>query len=224
MNLFASIIDSIQISFPSLIEYKYLFLLVVVSIEGFTGIILAGFMASLGTVAILPAVLVCVAGDFLNGLGWYVIGYFGGSKLIDKWSSKKSKRRSIIEKVQHYFHHYSGQAIIFTKLTWSLTIVTMVMAGALKYNFKKFSFYNLIGGIGWVAITFTVGYVFGRGYKSIAIVNNIGFAILFFVVAIALIYGLKVFLKSRFIKSINAIDHFRDLGEKIRDGIDKLVS
>lgn len=224
MPLFASIVDSIQNNFPALVQYKYLFLLIATSIEGFNTIILAGFLASLGSVAIIPAIIVCVIGDFLNGWMWYIVGYFGGAKPIDKWGRKDPKSRKIIETVERYFHRYSGRAIIFTKLTWSLTIATMIMAGSFKYSFRKFSYYNFIGGTGWVAITFVVGYVFGKGYRAVSIVNNFGYILLFFVGAILLVYTLKVIFKSKFIQSLTATEHLHDLGDKFRDGIDKFLS
>jgi membrane protein DedA with SNARE-associated domain len=155
---------------------------------------------------------------------WYLVGYFGGSTPIDKWGRKHEKSRKVIEAVERYFHRYSGRAIIFTKLTWSLTIVTLIMAGSFKYNFKKFSLYNFIGGLGWVAITFTVGYVFGRGYRAVAFMNNVVFILLFFAGAILLVYGFKVVFKSKFIQSLTAMERLRDLGEKIQDGIDKFLS
>lgn len=224
MHFFSSIVDAIQNNFPILAQYKYLFLLIATFIEGFNSIILAGFLASLGTVAIIPAVLICIVGDFFNGWAWYAVGYFGGAKPIDKWGRNKPKSRKIIETVERYFHRYSGRAIIFTKLTWSLTIATMIMAGSFKYNFRKFSLYNFIGGLGWVGITFGVGYVFGKGYKAVAFVNNIGFVLLFFAGAILLVYTFKVIFKSKFIQSLYTMERLRDLGDKFRDGIDQFLS
>lgn len=224
MDLFATIADSIQSNFPLFVQYKYLLLLLATSLESFNGIILAGFLASLGSVAVLPTIAICIVGDFINGWIWYLVGYFGGSKPIDKWGRKHEKSRNVIEAVERYFHRYSGRAIIFTKLTWSLTIVTLIMAGSFKYDFKKFSLYNLIGGLGWVAITFSVGYVFGQGYRAVAFMNNVVFIILFFAGAIALVYGLKVLFKSKFIQSLTAMERLRDLGDKIQDGIDKFMS
>lgn len=224
MNFFSSIVDSIQVSFPILVQYKYLFLFIATFIEGFNSIILAGFLASLGTVAVIPVILICIVGDFFNGWGWYAVGYFGGSKPIDRWGRNKPKTRKIIETVERYFQQYSGRAIIFTKLTWSLTIATMIMAGSFRYNFKKFSYYNFIGGLGWVGITFSVGYVFGKGYKAVNLVNNIGYIILFFIGASVLVYILKVIFKSKFIQSLYAMERLRDLSEKFKNGIDKFMS
>ncbi len=224
MHFFSSIVDSLQDNFPILVHYRYLFLLIATFIEGFNTIILAGFLASLGTIAIIPAVLICIVGDFFNGWGWYAVGYFGGAKPIDKWGRKDPKSRKVIETVERYFQRYSGRAIIFTKLTWSLTIATMIMAGSFKYNFRKFSLYNFIGGLGWVAITFTVGYVFGKGYRAVSFVNNIAYIALFLAGAIILAYVGNMIFKSKFIQSLTAMEHLRDLGDLLKDGIDKFLS
>jgi len=224
MHLFASIVDSIQDNFPIFAQYKYLFLFVATLVEGFNSIILAGFLASLGTVAIIPAVLICIIADFFNGWAWYLVGYLGGAKPIDKWGRKDPKSRKIIETVERYFQRYSGRAIIFTKLTWSLTIATMIMAGSFKYNFKKFSLYNFIGGVGWVAITFIVGYLFGKGYKAVNFVNNVGYAVIFLASAIILVYLGNMIFKSKFIQSLTAMERLRELGDLFKDGIDRFLS
>lgn len=224
MHLFASIVDSIQLQFPLIAQYKYLFILLATTIEGFNTIILAGFLVSIGSVALVPALIICIIGDFLNGWAWYLVGYFGGAKPIDKWGRKDPKSRKIIETVERYFHRYSGRAIVFTKLTWSLTIATMIMAGSFKYDFKKFSYYNFIGGTCWVALTFTVGYLFGKGYRSVTLVNNIAYIVMFLIVAVILVYGLKVLFKSKFIQSLTAMERLRDIGDRLRDGIDKMIS
>lgn len=224
MDLFASILDSIQHQFPVFEQYKYLFIFVATLIEGFNSIILAGFLVSLGSVGLIPTLIICIVGDFLNGWAWYAVGYYGGAKPIDKWGRKDPKSRKIIETVERYFQRYSGRAIIFTKLTWSLTIATMIMAGSLKYDFKKFSIYNFIGGTGWVAITFIVGYLFGQGYRAVTLVNNIGYIVLFLALAITLVYMFKIIFKSKFIQSLTAMERIRDLSARFKSSIDTWLS
>ncbi|MEK9157975.1 MAG: hypothetical protein AAB638_02200, partial [Patescibacteria group bacterium] len=132
-----AIISWTQIHFPALIEYKYLLIFIGATVEGMNTIILTGFLASIGSVLVIPAILICLAGEIVNGFMWYLVGYFGGSKPIDRWGRKDEKSRKIIETVERYFHTYSGRAIIVAKLTWSLTIATMIMAGSFKYNLRK---------------------------------------------------------------------------------------
>ncbi|HWA64680.1 MAG TPA: DedA family protein [Candidatus Paceibacterota bacterium] len=217
-------LQSIQAHFPMFEQYKYVFLLLGATLESLNMIILAGFLASIGSVAAVPAFLIALAGDFLNGYMWYLVGYLGGAKPVDKWGRKDPKSRRVVETVERYFLRYSGRAIIFTKLTWSLTIATLIMAGSFRYNFRKFSLYNFIGAIGWTCVTFFIGYVFGQGYRSFAIVNNFSLIALFLGGAIILVYGLKVILKSKFIQSLWAMERLRELGDKLRDTIDKMMS
>src|SRR3989338_3819559 len=216
--------NTIQDQFPLLIHYKYLFLFFGATIEGFNVIIFAGFLASTTTVGIVPAFLVCLTGEFLNGCMWYAVGYFGGAKPIDKYGRNDPKSRKIIETVERYFQRYSGRAIIFTKLTWSLTIATMIMAGSFKYSFRKFSYYNFIFGTVWGAITFTIGYMFGKGYRAVTLVNNIGYIALFLTLAIVFGFLLKLFFKSKFIRSLTAMERLRELGDRFRGHIDKIFS
>jgi membrane protein DedA with SNARE-associated domain len=219
-----SIIDWIQIHAPFIIHHKYIFIFIGATVESMNTIILSGFLASIGSVAFLPVLLICLAGEILNGYMWYLVGYLGGSKPIDRWGRKDPKSRKIIETVERYFHKYSGRSIVLAKLTWSLTIATMIMAGSFKYNLRKFSNYNFIGAIGWVAITFFIGYVFGRGYQSIFVITRIGYVILFFIAAVILIYILRHIFRSRFISSLSTMEHLREFGDKLKEGIDRFMS
>lgn len=217
------LLASIESQWPLLIEYKYLLIFLGATLESLNSLVLAGFLASIGAVKLWPAILICLAGEFLNGWLWYAVGYFGGAKPIDKWGRKDARSRKIIETVENYFHRYSGRAIILTKLTWSLTIATMIMAGSFKYDKAKFSWYNLIGSIGWTAIVFTIGYVFGRSYKAIFIVNNIMYVVLFLILAMVLIYVIKLIFRSAFVKSLLASERFREIGERMRKNLDKFL-
>src|SRR3989338_9357614 len=154
--------------------------------------VLGGFLVSVGTVKLLPIFSIFTIGYILNGYLWYTIGYFAGAKPIDKWARKDKKGRQIVEKVEEYFHKYSGRAIIFTKFTFSLTIATLIMAGSLKYNLKKFSLYNFIGSVGWVSLTLFIGYFFGQSYKFFfSYIKGFTYILLFLGAAIALVYIVK---------------------------------
>ncbi len=214
-----------QSYFPTLIHYKYLFLFLGATIEGMNTIILAGFLASIGSIALLPMFLLCVLGETVNGYVWYAVGYFAGAKPIDKWGRKDPKSRRIIEKVEEYFGKYSGRAIIFTKLTWSLTIATLIMAGSFKYNLKKFGWYNFLGSAGWVGITFFVGYFFGQSYKLLLVYfTNVFYILVFLGGAIAITYLITISFRSAFVRSLFLADRIKEFSDKMKNGIDKFLS
>lgn len=214
-----------QSYFPALIHYKYLFLFLGATIEGMNTIILAGFLVSIGSIALLPTFLLSVIGVIINGYIWYVVGYFAGAKPIDKWGRKDPQSRRIIEKVEEYFEKYSGRAIIFTKLTWSLTIATLIMAGSFKYNLRKFGWYNFLGSAGWAALTFFMGYFFGESYKLLLVyLKSVFYFLVFLGGAVAIIYFIKISFRSAFIRSLFFADRIREFSDRMKDGIDKFLS
>ena len=187
--------------------------------------VLGGFLASVGSVALFPVFVIFVAGYTVNGYIWYLVGYIAGAKPIDKWGRKDPKSRRIIEKVEEYFTKYSGRAIVFTKFTFSLTIATLIMAGSLKYNLKKFSWFNFLGSIGWVIVTMFIGYFFGESYKFFLVyLKNITYFIVFLGGAITLMYLLKLFFKSTFVRTLFLSEKIKEFSEKIKDGFDKFLS
>jgi len=142
-----------------------------------------------------------------------------------KYGRSQEKSRRIIEKVEKYFNRHSGKAIFITKFTFSLTIATLIMAGSLKYNLKKFSWYNFLGSIGWVAVTLFIGYFFGQSYKFFLVyLRNLTYFIVFLGGAVALIYLLKLFFKSTFVRTLFISEKIKEFSEKIKDGFDKFLS
>ena len=215
----------IEVSFPVLFTYKYLFIFLGATIEGMNIMILGGFLVSIGSAAFLPTFLLCILGETLNGYIWYYVGYFAGAKPIDKWARTKPNSKKIIDKVQGYFEKYSGRAILFTKLTWSLTVATLVMAGSLRFNLKKFSIYNLLGSVGWTVLTFFVGFFFGESYKFFLVyLKNVSYLLIFLGGAIGLIYGLKWIFRTAFIKSLIVTERLKKVGDKLKNGIDRFLS
>lgn len=220
-----NLLDFLQTYFPALVSYKYIFLFLGAAIEGFNTMILGGFLVSIDSIDLLPTFLVFIVGYTVNGYAWYILGYFAGAKPIDKWGRKDIKSRKIIEKVQEYFEKYSGRAIIFTKFTFSLTIATLIMAGSLKYDLKKFSLYNFIGSIGWVALTLFTGYFFGESYKFFfTYIKNITYFLIFLGGAIALIYVVKNLFGLAFIKTLLIKERIKEIGGKLKEEIDRLLT
>lgn len=187
--------------------------------------ILGGFLVSTGFILLLPIFFLFLLGEIINSYIWYFVGYFVGSKPIDRWGRSKPKSAKVISTVEKYFEKYSGRAILITKFTYSMTIATLIMAGSLKYDIKKFSLYNFIGSIGWVCMTLFTGYFFGQSYKLFApYLKNLVYILIFLAGAITLVYVLKIIFRSAFVKSILAHEKVRYVSDKIKNGVDKLLS
>lgn len=204
----------IQAHFPFIITHKYTFLLLGALIEGMNSMILGGFLVSTGSIKFVPTSLTFLIGYILNGYAWYTVGYFGGARFVfDRWRKidENSKKVKALQRVEEYFERYSGKAIVLTKFTFSLTIATLIMAGSLKYNLRKFSWYNFLGSVGWVGLTLGIGYFFGESYKLLfRYLENVVLVILFLGGAVALVYTLKRIFQSAFVKSLFVSDRMAE--------------
>lgn len=213
----------LELNFPILISHKYIFLFLGSAIEGANTMILGGFLVSTGFVSLLPIFFLFILGETINSYIWYFVGYFVGSKPIDKWGRSKPKSEKVINTVERYFRKYSGRAILITKFTYSMTIATLIMAGSLKYDIKKFSLYNLIGSIGWVCMTLFTGYFFGQSYKLFfPYFKNLMSVLIFLGGAVVLVYVLKVIFRSAFVRAVMEHSMVRHYREKLRNGLDKI--
>lgn len=215
----------LETNFPVLFSHIYLFLFIGAAIEGLSTLVIGGFLVSTRSVDFLPALVAFGLGHSLNGYIWYAVGYYGGAKSLDRWGRTRENSRKIIEKVEHYFRLHSGKAIFLTKFTFSLTIATQVMAGSLKYNLKEYSRYNFIGSLCWAAFAMSIGYFFGESYRLLFVyLKDLAYFIIFLGSAIALIYILKWIFRTTFIKAVIAHELVHHYREKVRNGLDRLLS
>jgi len=215
----------IQNNAPYLIDHKYLFLFLGGAIEGMNTLVLGGFIASTGQVKLHLLIPLLIMAHTLNGYGWYLVGYLGGAKALDRWGHKNKISHQVINKIQDYFKRYSGRTIMFAKFTFSLEIATMILCGSLKYNLKKFSKYNFYGSAGWVLMTVLVGYFFGQSFKFIFnVLKSFTLLILFLAAAIILVYVLKILLKKYFVSYLTIQEKLKEWTDKIRDGFSDIMS
>ena len=220
-----NILHFLQINLPWLISYKYLFLFLGSFIEGLNTMVFGGFLASLNAVNLWLILLVMLIGHTLNGYVWYAVGFWGGAKSLDKWGHREKLSHDIIEKVTDYFNRYSGRTIVITKLTFSLQIAALIMAGSLKYNLKQFTKYNFYGSLGWTLLTVFVGYFFGESFEALRLfLKNFTYFVIFLGGAMALIIIFKIIMKNKFIKFINLDAKLKELNGIIKEKLDQVLS
>ena len=219
-----NLINLIKDYAPLLISYKYFFLFLGGMIEGLNTLVLAGFIASSGQVKLIYILPLLIAAHTINGYGWYLVGYLGGAKALDKWGHRNKISHQIVSKIEEYFKKYSSRAIMFAKFTFSLEIATMILSGSLKYDLKKFSRYNFYGSIGWVTMTVSVGYFFGESFKIFfSFLKNFTLFLIFLGTAITLIYIIKILLKKYFVGYLTIQKKVKELGERLREELNGLM-
>ena len=106
---------------------------------------------------ILVALLVfaSIAGDSAN----FSIGRHIGKKLE---RNEKLVNPHYIKHTQEFYKKYGSKTIVLARFVPIVRTFAPFVAGIGRMNYSQFMFYNVIGGIIWVGLFTTAGYLFGN--------------------------------------------------------------
>jgi membrane protein DedA with SNARE-associated domain len=147
-------------------EHRYLVLFLLGLLEGGNSTVVAGVFVATGDLQFWPAFLLLTLGETLNGSAWFYAGSLFGSKFVDRMVGRLGAHR-IADLLRRGFRA-SGMLIIFVaKMTFSLTNLTLLVAGSLKFDQRRFHAANIVGSIGWVSLLMAIGMFFGVGSQEV---------------------------------------------------------
>ncbi len=121
----------------------------------------AGAMSAKGSLSIWLLFFLlsvsAVVGDTVN----YAIGKFLGPKVLRNPDSRIFKKQ-YLDKTHAFYEKYGGKTIIIARFVPIVRTFAPFVAGIGTMTYSKFIAYNVIGGVGWVAICLSAGYFFGN--------------------------------------------------------------
>jgi membrane-associated protein len=119
-----------------------------------------GALSALGSFNIILIVSLLWLAAFLGDTVNYWIGYYFGEKLIS--NPKIPIKQEHINKTQIFYEKYGGKTIILARFIPIVRTFAPFVAGISKMNYKKFIFFNAVGGFVWVFSLTFLGYFFGN--------------------------------------------------------------
>jgi membrane-associated protein len=123
-------------------------------------LITAGLVAATGHLDIwwLNALLIAAAivGDSVG----YAIGYRAGPRLFTKEESLLFSRKHLL-RTKVFYEKYGGKTIVLARFIPLVRTFAPVVAGIGQMEYRRFVFYNVFGGIGWVVSLTWAGYLLG---------------------------------------------------------------
>jgi membrane-associated protein len=121
----------------------------------------AGFLASQGVfdIGLLNLCLSAAAilGDALN--------YYVGLKMSDTVFEKGRLRfvkHSHLMAAKAFYERHGGLAIVLARFVPLVRTFTPFVAGIARMSYRRFVLFNILGGIGWVALMTLAGYFLGQ--------------------------------------------------------------
>jgi membrane-associated protein len=97
-------------------------------------------------------------------------GYFKGKWLGDKlFADKKSRffKKEYLERGSRFYTNFGVWAFILGRFLPIIRTLVPMIAGASKFNFKKFLIFNLLGAVTWVCTLVPLGYFIGKSYPDV---------------------------------------------------------
>ncbi|MEX1185185.1 MAG: VTT domain-containing protein [Gemmatimonadaceae bacterium] len=168
-------------------------LLVGFFLPGDSLLVTAGLLASQGflNVYVMGALLTvaAIAGDSVG----YSIGRAAGPRLFRREDSFFFNKKHLYRAHDFYLRH-GGKTIVIARFVPILRTFAPVVAGAADMPYRRFIFFNIAGGIGWIWSMLMVGYVLGRYIPGIE--KRIEWVIVA-VIGLSLVPILVEYLKSR---------------------------
>jgi len=121
----------------------------------------AGAIAAFGSLDVGLLVILlsvaAIAGDNVN----YWIGYFAGPKAFNKEKSYFFNKE-YLERTHQFYERYGGKTIIIARFIPIIRTFAPFVAGIGCMTYKRFTNYNVVGGITWILTFVLGGYFFGN--------------------------------------------------------------
>jgi membrane protein DedA with SNARE-associated domain len=155
------------IDVPSNLGYPLLFLFVGgesagLLIPGETALIFAASLSSQGELSLPVVIAVAAAAAILGDNLGYVLGRRGLRSVLEHAGSASARRQQRQARVEAFFEHHGSATVFFARWLPGLRVAAAWLAGASRMEWRRFFFWNALGGLGWAATIGVLAYLLGR--------------------------------------------------------------
>lgn len=105
-------------------------------------------------------VLLSIASIIGNSVGYY-IGMVTGPRLFRRENSLLFNRKHL-ERAHSFYERHGGKTIVLARFMPIVRTFVPVVAGMGQMQYRRYTVYNIIGGLGWIWSMLFVGYFLGR--------------------------------------------------------------
>ena len=155
-------------------------------------IVTAGLLAATTGVfnVYLLGLLLTVASIIGNTLG-YAIGKATGPRLFSREDSLLFNKKHLY-RAQEFYERHGGATVIIARFMPIVRTFVPVVAGMAQMGYRRYTLFNVIGGVGWIWSMLFIGYFLGRYIPGIdEHIEKVIIAVIFLSILPALIHWMK---------------------------------
>jgi membrane-associated protein len=120
-----------------------------------------GAMCGLGLMSLPLAIVLLWSAAVLGDQCNYAIGRYFGPRVFD-WEHSRWFNKKAFDQAHDFYERYGGVTIVVARFLPFLRTFAPFVGGVAEMTRRKFTLYNVSGGLLWVASLTLAGYVFGN--------------------------------------------------------------
>ncbi len=122
---------------------------------------IAGFVAAQGTLHIGVMIAVLILATILGDNAGFLIGSKAGPPLFSKPDGRVFKKKHL-ESAQKFYEKHGAKTLILARFVPIVRTFAPVVAGASGMEYRRFVFFDALGGIAWATSMSLAGYFLGN--------------------------------------------------------------
>ena len=127
----------------------------------------AGYVVYEGEMTLLGITIAGVFGNLLGSWIAYFVGLKGGRPFLEKYGKYFLISHRKLDLAHDWFERYGHEAVFISRMLPLIRTFISLPAGIAEMNFKKFTFYTLLGCIPWVLFLGYIGVELGPHWEQI---------------------------------------------------------
>jgi len=141
-------------------------LLVGLFLPGDSLLVTAGLLAGTGALNIWWLNVLLMGAAIVGDSVGYAIGFRTGPRIFTREESLLFSRRHLV-RTRDFYERYGGKTIVLARFIPIFRTFAPVVAGVGQMAYRRFLFFNVFGGIGWVASLTWAGYLLGQTIPNV---------------------------------------------------------
>lgn len=125
-------------------------------------LVTAGLLAgTMGVFNVYWLGLLLTVASVLGNTSGYAIGKAAGPRLFSRENSLLFNKKHLY-RAHEFYERHGGKTIVIARFMPIVRTFVPVVAGMAQMGYRRYTLYNVIGGVGWIWAMLFIGYFLGR--------------------------------------------------------------
>jgi membrane-associated protein len=166
------------VNIPPDVGYSVVFALIAVEtmgipVPGETALITAALLAHDGRLSIAALIVLAAGAAILGDNVGFAIGRKGGRRLFERPGPFHEQRMAALAVGEPFFARHGPKAVFLGRWVTGLRIASAWLAGMNRMDWRRFLFWNALGGICWATSIGLGAYFIGHVFEEVVGVGGI---------------------------------------------------